>query len=49
MEVTEANLQTLASYLQQTLSPEAKIRRAGMSNFKVCLHAKERPLLVAQW
>jgi hypothetical protein len=29
MEVTDANLQTLAGYLEQTLSPDAGIRRAG--------------------
>lgn len=29
MEVTDANLQTLAGYLEQTLSPDAGTRRAG--------------------
>lgn len=29
MEVTDANLQTLAGYLEQTLSPDAGIRRTG--------------------
>ena len=29
MEVTDANLQSLAGYLEQTLSPDAAVRRAG--------------------
>lgn len=29
MEVTDSNLQSLAGYLEQTLSPDASVRKAG--------------------
>lgn len=41
MEVTDANLQLLASYLQQTLSADPNVRRPGeYVRERACVHVR---------
>ena len=43
MEVSDANLQTLAGYLQQTLSPDVAVRKQG----RIFIHVENYMLIIA--
>ena len=49
MEVSDANLQTLAGYLQQTLSPDVAVRKQGRIFIHVELLHLLHMLLLKQW